>query len=650
LLSPSYPTEHDIYLFRQGNLFESYRMLGAHPVSEDGKEGVSFNVWAPRAADVRVVGDFNGWDGAMHALRPIGHSGIWSLFVPGIGEGTVYKYEVHSEHGDVKLKSDPYAFYSEVRPANASVVKSLEGFHWTDGKWRQAKKRRSAYNRPMNIYELHLGSWRIKGIEDFYTYEEMADMLVDYVLEMGYTHIEVLPLAEHPFDRSWGYQITGYFSVTSRYGTPEQFKYMVNKCHENGIGVIMDWVPGHFNRDDHGLRMFDGTPTYEYADPNKADKPLWGTSSFDFGRPEVISFLISNALFWFDVYHIDGLRVDAVASMMSLNFDKPEHMWTYNQYGGHDNLQAIDFLKKLNEVVFARFPDALMIAEDSSDRPQITAPTDAGGLGFNYKWNMGWMNDILRYMKLDPISRKDHHNLLTFSIFYAFSENFILPFSHDEVVHGKKSLLDKMPGDYWQKFANLRALLVYMIVHPGKKLLFMGGELAMFSEWKDLEQLDWDILEFDMHKRFHGFVRHLNAFYKEEPALWEADHAYEGFEWIDCDNASQSIISFIRKGRKKKDELIVIINFTPIVYHQYRIGVPAKGVYEELLNSDNGEYGGSGQTNPGYIHSQAVSIHGREHCVELTIPPLAAVVLKRVPSAAKRQTALTIEQERGTSV
>lgn len=629
-------SEHDQYLFHQGSLYQSYRQMGAHLRRENGADGVRFTVWAPHAAEVRVAGDFNGWSAAGHPLVRISTNGLWSGFIPGIGSGTLYKFEIVPRHGQAFLKSDPYAFQSELRPHTASVVHAGTTFPWTDRKWLQAKKRKPIYGKPVNIYEVHPGSWKFHGPEDFYTYEELAEQLVDYVLDMGYTHIELLPLAEHPFDGSWGYQITGYYSVTSRYGTPEQFKYFVNRCHEKGIGVIVDWVPGHFCKDAHGLRLFDGEPCYEYEDPNRAEKPLWGTLSFDFGRPEVLSFLISNAIFWFDEYHIDGIRVDAVASMMNYNFDKPRSMWTYNEDGGSENREAVAFLQKLNEAVFAFFPDALMIAEDSSDRPGVTAPTYSGGLGFNYKWNMGWMNDILRYMQKEPGERKHHHNLITFSIMYAFNENFILPLSHDEVVHGKRSLLNKMPGDYWQKFANYRTLLAYMMTHPGKKLLFMGGEFAQFIEWKDRDQLDWLLFDYDMHRRFHDYVKSLNALYREENALWEEDHRYEGFEWIDADNAEQSLISFIRRGKKRKDDLVVIVNFTPATYHRYRIGLPAKGDYRELLNTDDYAFGGSGQLNAPFIRTEAKPFHGKAFSAELTVPPLGTVILKRVPPSVQR--------------
>lgn len=621
----------DLYLFHEGKLRHSYRLLGAHTGQEGGLAGVRFAVWAPNAREVRVAGDFNGWNGAEHSMQRGSDNGIWSLFIPELGEGTIYKYEIITQQGDVLLKADPYAFYSELRPATASKVWSLDNYKWQDQAWYAKKRRQPSYNRPMNIYELHLGTWKLHDDGSHLTYEELADRLVDYIVSTGYTHIEVLPLAEHPFDRSWGYQITGYYSLTSRYGTPEQFMYLVDRCHQHGIGVILDWVPGHFCKDEHGLRQFDGVPLYEYADSRKAEKPLWGTLSFDFGRPEVVSFLVSNAIFWMDVFHLDGLRVDAVASMLELNFDKPATMWTLNEEGGTDNLEALQFVKTLNEAVFHHYPEALMIAEDSSARPQVTAPTHEGGLGFNYKWNMGWMNDTLRYMKLPPEERKHHHQLITFSLFYAFSENFVLPLSHDEVVHGKKSLLDKMPGDYWSKFANLRLLYAYLITHPGKKLLFMGGELGHFAEWKDLEQIDWFLLDYDMHRSMYEYVKQLNRLYAEEKALWQLDHQWEGFEWIDPDNKEQSVVSFLRKGKQRKDDLIIVCNFTSNVHHGFRLGVPSRGRYREVLNSDWEDFGGSGQYNGQDAVAGRMAWHNQPYSIEITVPPLGATILKRIP-------------------
>jgi 1,4-alpha-glucan branching enzyme len=626
------PTPHDLYLFHEGSLFQSYRTFGSHITQHNGAEGVLFSVWAPYARKVSVVGDFNHWYGDNHEMSKLDKSGVWSLFIPHIGEGTVYKYQIETMHDGIQLKADPHGVYAELRPKTASVVHSLDKFKWQDQDWQVQQQQQSQYHRPMNIYELHLGSWKLNDDKSFLTYEQLADELVDYVVSAGYTHIEVMPLSEHPFDRSWGYQIIGYYSLTSRYGTPEQFMHLVNRCHQRDIGVIMDWVPGHFCKDDPGLRRFDGSPLYEYYDLKKAEKPLWGTMSFDFSKPEVISFLVSNAIFWMDIYHIDGIRVDAVASMIDQNFDKPQEQWTLNTVGGTDNLEAIAFLQKLNKTVFQYFPHALMIAEDSSDRPLITSPTDVGGLGFNYKWNMGWMNDTLRYMQLEPEHRRYHHNLITFSIYYAFTENFILPFSHDEVVHGKKSLLNKMPGDYWQKFANLRLLYGYMAGHPGKKLLFMGSEFGQFAEWKDMEfdQLDWQLIgEFEKHRKMYDYVKSLNDLYKQEPALWELDFESEGFTWIDVNNAEQAIISFIRKSRDPEEYIVIVCNFTPTVYDHYRIGVPYASPMYELLNSDNEAFGGSGCINNGQYEAQAVPYHNQDYSIQITIPPLATVMFKK---------------------
>lgn len=634
-------SSHDLYLFHEGSLSRAYGMLGAHLVRDarSGEvRGVRFAVWAPNARQVSVVGSFNDWDGGRHPMRREPESaGVWSLFVPGLDEGAMYKYAIVAPDGESRLKADPYAFFSELRPRTASIVADLSGYRWQDAGWQSRQKAGSSFERPMSIYEVHLGSWKVKPDGSFLSYRELADELIDYAVDMGYTHIELLPLSEHPFDRSWGYQITGYYAVTSRYGTPRDFMYFVDRCHRKGIGVILDWVPGHFCKDAHGLRLFDGTPCYEYADPLKAEKAEWGTLSFDYGRPEVVSFLISNALFWMDVYHIDGLRIDAVASMLYLNFGRSEDL-VRNQHGGPENLEAVAFLRKLNETVFALYPHALMMAEDSTDWPLVCAPTDRGGLGFNYKWNMGWMNDTLRYMKLEPEQRRHHHRLLTFSFMYAWSENYVLPLSHDEVVHGKKSLLDKMPGDYWSKFAGLRLLFGYMTAHPGKKLLFMGGEFGQFSEWKDLtgDQQDWPLLDYDMHRSMHRYVRDLNRLYAAEEALWQRDHHPSGFEWLDPDNHEQSVVSFIRRGTKKGDCVIAVFNFMPYSYTGFRIGVPRPGPYREIINSDDSVYGGSGHVNPGVLNASRKPWHYRHYSVEVSLPPLAMILIK------------PIKQERGT--
>lgn len=628
-------SEYDRYLFHQGTHYESYAMLGAHLVEENGQAGVRFAVWAPHAERVSVVGDFNGWNGDAHPMVRQPESGIWALFIPGLTEGTLYKYEIRTHRGDLILKADPYAFWAEVKPNTASIVCDLRGYEWNDHAWQEKKRKSNPFDQPMLIYEVHLGSWKNKGFEQYYTYSELSEELIDYVAEMGYTHIELLPVMEHPFDGSWGYQITGYYAVTSRYGTPHEFMAFVDRCHQRGIGVILDWVPGHFCRDNHGLRMFDGTPCYEYADPRRADNRGWGTSSFDLGKTEVQSFLISNALFWLDVYHIDGLRVDAVAAMLYLDYDRGPGEWNPNAYGGRENLEAIAFLRKLNEQVLTRFPGTLMIAEESTDWPMVTMPPYLGGLGFNFKWNMGWMNDMLRYMAMDPIYRKHHHNLVTFSFMYAFSENFVLPISHDEVVHGKKSLLDKMPGDYWQKFANVRAFLGYMMAHPGKKLLFMGAEFGQFIEWDYTKSLDWHLLDYPMHKSLWEYNKALNWFYRNNPALWHQDHSWEGFQWIDPHDSEQSVISFVRKGKRPEELLVVVVNFTPVVRRSYRVGVPVLGTYKEVFNSDRPEWGGSGVSNPEPLQAEAVPWHQAEQSIVITVPPLAAVFfrLEEAPAA-----------------
>jgi 1,4-alpha-glucan branching enzyme len=645
---PSFvPSSEDLYLLHEGSFYQSYRLLGAHINPTEEQSGVRYTVWAPHAREVRVVGDFNNWSGNSHVMSRLSTLGVWILFVPESVEGDHYKYEIHTHDGRVLLKADPYAFQSELRPGTASKVYDLEGYEWQDAVWQKQKESTSIYNSPLSIYEVHLGTWRKdeRHSDVLYTYRQLADELVDYVADMGYTHIELLPLAEHPFDRSWGYQATGYFSVTSRHGSPKDFMYFVDRCHAAGIGVIMDWVPGHFCKDDHGLRQFDGQPLYEYEDPRKSEKPEWGTLTFDFGRPEVISFLISNAVFWMDKYHIDGIRVDAVASMLYLNFGKPPELAVRNQWGGEENPEAIALLRKLNQVVFSQYPNALMMAEDSTDWPLVTAPTHDGGLGFNFKWNMGWMNDMLRYMRLDPIERRWHHKLITFSFMYTFSENYVLPLSHDEVVHGKRSLLHKMPGDYWQKFANLRVFYGYMIGHPGKKLLFMGGEFAQFDEWKDLEELDWFLIEeYEMHRKMQHYVKDLNHFYRNEPALWQLDHESAGFSWINPHDESQSVVVFMRKGKLPQDDLILVCNFTPVFHPDYRIGVPQSGVYQEVFNSDLESYGGSGQVHASLLTSEPIEWHGLPNSLAIKVPPLGAIYLKCVEIMP------TDEAEGGTEV
>ncbi|MHB1394775.1 MAG: 1,4-alpha-glucan branching protein GlgB [Clostridia bacterium] len=623
-------SSYDAYLFREGNHYRSYDFLGAHLTYIDGLEVAVFRVWAPNAASISLIGDFNNWKGEAFQLAKTDDSGIWSVSIPGLKEWDMYKYEIHAKNGSVIVKSDPYAFYSELRPGTASKLVSLKDYNWNDKKWMEHRKSINIYESPISIYEVHPGSWKQKPEGEHYTYRELAEELVDYVKNLGYTHIELLPLTEHPFDGSWGYQSTGYYSVTSRYGSPYDLMYFIDKCHQEGIGVILDWVPGHFCKDDHGLRLFDGTTLYEYSDPRKGENYGWGTCHFDLGKPEVHSYLISNAVFWFDMYHIDGLRVDAVASMLYLDYERKPEEWVPNKYGGRENLEAVDFIRKLNKAVFEYYPNVMMIAEESTTWPLVTAPTYLGGLGFNYKWNMGWMNDMLKYMSMDPVHRKWHHNLLTFSLMYAYTENYILPLSHDEVVHGKKSLLDKMPGDYWQKFANLRVFLGYMAAHPGKKLLFMGGELGQFIEWRFDSSLDWLLLDYEMHRKMQNYVKALNGVYGKEPALWELDHVFDGFEWIDANNYNQSIIVFMRKGKSQKDTIITVCNFTPGVYEGYKIGVPYNCDYTEVFNSDCQEFGGSGQENTEIVTAQNQKWQNQKYSIDIKVPPLAVVYFKPV--------------------
>ncbi|MFF2887743.1 1,4-alpha-glucan branching protein GlgB [Paenibacillus sp. NPDC057967] len=618
-------SEEDVYLFNHGSSYHSYRFMGAHLAEASGIAGVRFAVWAPSAREARVIGSFNGWDGSGHVMRRIGTTGVHMLFIPHLTEGALYKYELVTEDGTPIRKADPYAFSSERRPGTASVVTSLGGFDWNDREWNLHKSRHTPYASPLLIYEAHAGSWKIKGKEVFYTYEELADELVPYVAELGYTHIELMPLAEHPLDQSWGYQVTGFYSATSRYGSPKGLMRFVDACHQHSLGVILDWVPGHFCKDDHGLRLFDGSPLYEGYDTNRAELPLWGTLAFDFSRREVISFLISSALFWMDLYHIDGLRVDAVANMLNLHMDKPPHMHTYNEFGGRDNLDALRFLKRLNEMVFHYYPDALMLAEDSSAWPAVTSPTYQGGLGFNFKWNMGWMNDMLRYMSLHPNDRPHHHHLITFSLCYAFSENYVLPLSHDEVVHGKRSLLNKMPGSYEEKFAQLRLFYGYWMTHPGKKLLFMGGEWGQFDEWKDGDMLDWMVLGYDSHRDMLGYVRALNNEYRSLPSLWEKDAEPEGFQWIDVHNAQQSVISFIRRGRSSFS--VIIANFSNRDYRDYRIGVPDPGEYEIRIHSGGILSGAAASAQPNGYCTEDVSWHGQDQSISIHLPPYTFMLL-----------------------
>jgi 1,4-alpha-glucan branching enzyme len=618
-------SDFDLYLFHEGRHFHSYRFMGAQIQQVGNRDGVRFTVWAPNAAAVQVVGDFNGWQGEQHRLKRISQSGIWTLFIPDIDKGALYKYEIQTADGRLVSKADPYAFAAELRPGTASQVTDIGGYLWGDDTWRQQEGSVS-YQSPLVIYEVHAGSWQRNSDGSFLTYRQLAEVLVPYVKDMGYTHIELLPLAEHPLDASWGYQATGYYAATSRYGSPTDLMYLIDCCHQQGIGVIMDWVPGHFCKDDHGLRQFDGTALYEHWQTDRAENYGWGTLNFDYSTPEIRSFLISNALFWLNEYHVDGLRVDAVASMLYLDYGKESGQWSPNQYGGRENIEAIALIRQLNEAIFAEFPQALVMAEESTAWPLVTKPTYVGGLGFNYKWNMGWMNDTLRYMSLDPIHRQWEHHLLTFSLMYAFSENFVLPLSHDEVVHGKKSLVDKMPGDYWQKFANLRAFYGYWMAHPGKKLLFMGGEFGQFIEWNEAQSLDWHLLGYELHGKLKGYVQNLNHLYRQQTALWQLDHDWQGFQWIDCHDYSQSVISFLRTD-DQGNFIIVIANFTPIVRYNYRIGVPKAGRYREIMNSDAECYGGSGQIN-GELLAQPKEWHSQPCSLELKLPPLASIYLQ----------------------
>ncbi|WP_411342615.1 1,4-alpha-glucan branching protein GlgB [Paenibacillus sp. WLX1005] len=621
------PGSEDIYLFHEGTNYHAYRQFGSHLSSEDGKSGVRFTVWAPHAVQVGVAGDWNGWNGEHHLLHKLDDTGIWTGFFDDVSEGSVYKYHMTSQHGEAIFKADPYAFHAEVRPATASIVTSLGGYKWQDAAWR--RKRRPLYQRPVNIYEMHFGTWKQKQDGSLYSYREMAELLIPYLVDMGYTHVELMPLTEHPYDLSWGYQATGYFAPTSRYGTPQDLMYFVDQCHQHNIGVLLDWVPGHFTKDAHGLRQFDGTPLYEYSAPDRAEKHGWGTLSFDFGKPQVRSFLISSALYWLDVYHFDGLRVDAVTSMIRLDFEREGGGWRPNQHGGVENLEAISFLQQLNKTVFHYFPHTLMMAEESSAWPGVTRPAHENGLGFNYKWSMGWMNDTLDYVETPFDERPAHHNLLTFPLVYAYSENFTLPLSHDEVVHGKKSLLDKMPGSYEQKFAGLRMLLAYQMTHPGKKLLFMGGEFGQFIEWKDQDQLDWLLLDYEMHRNMLDYTRELNHLYAASPALWEKDHDWEGYEWLNADDAANSLITYMRKGKKAADTLLIMINFQPVPRVNYRIGVPKAGTYREIWNSDEPRFGGTGGRTESLLRSEKVPWDRQENSVLLTIPPLSVIILKR---------------------
>ena len=619
-----------VYLYKQGNNYEAQRFFGSHLTEQGGEKGVMFRVWAPHATAVSVVGDFNSWKPGSHPMKKSDGASIWELFIPGMKEFDVYKYCVTTRAGDLVFKADPYALHAETRPSNGSKVYDLSGFGWTDSQWMDAQKARDHINGPMNIYEMHAGSWKMKqDPEDKdkyipYNYSELADLLIPYITDMGYTHVELLPIMEYPYDGSWGYQVSGYFAPTSRYGTPKDLMAFVDKMHRAGIGVIMDWVPAHFPKDQFGLYMFDGEPCYEDPNPRRGEHKEWGTMVFNFGMNEVQSFLISSALYWLEQYHIDGLRVDAVASMLYLDYNRRDGEWEQNVNGGKENLEAIDFLRKLNTAILTRHPEKYMIAEESTAWPKVTKPASDGGLGFNFKWNMGWMNDMLSYMKTDPLFRSYNHNKVTFSFFYAFSENFVLPISHDEVVHGKCSLINKMPGEYDDKFANLRTFYGYMMAHPGKKLLFMGQEFGQFNEWYEAKPLDWMLLDYDKHKELQLYVKTLNQFYKDQPAFWQVDYSWEGFQWIVPDDYQQSIVAFLRKDAAGK-QILVVCNFTPILREGYTMGAPVSGSYKEILNSDDAAFGGSGKYHNKNIRSKKAPKHGFDQSITLTLPPLSTL-------------------------
>ncbi len=631
VLPYSHLTEYDIHLFREGSLYRMYRTFGAHRVTYNGTDGVAFTVWAPNAEFVSVIGDFNDWDKNAHPLNQRGDgSGIWEGFIPGLAYGRMYKYHIRSrENGFSVDKGDPLGFYWEMAPYTATVTWDL-AYTWNDTGWMNTRRERNGFEAPMSIYEVHLGSWQRKVEEGgrSLTYRELADSLVNYVKEMGFTHVELMPIAEHPLYRSWGYQIVGYYAPTSRYGTPQELMYLIDVLHQNGIGVILDWVPSHFPSNENGLVYFDGTHLYEHADPRKGFHPEWATYIFNYGRNEVKNFLISNAMFWLDKYHIDGLRVDAVASMLYLDYGRKEGEWIPNEHGGRENVEAVEFLRKLNEAVYGEYPDVQTVAEESTSWPAVSRPAYMGGLGFGMKWDMGWMHDTLEYVSKDPVHRRHHHNSLTFGIMYLYAENFVLPLSHDEVVYGKRSLLNKMPGDDWQKFANLRLLLGYMWTRPGKKLLFMGGEFGQWNEWNQDVSLDWHLLAYPQHDGVKRWLTHLNMLYRGTPSLYEQDFSGNGFQWVDCNDDENSVISYLRFGKSENDMTLVVCNFTPVPRHNYRVGVPFDGRWVEVLNSDAPEYGGSGQGNMGGVGSTPVPMHEQNQSVSLTLPPLGVVVFR----------------------
>ena len=619
----------DISLFNEGKHYSIYEKMGAHPMTVDGVDGVLFAVWAPNADRVSVVGNFNNWDGRRHPMRKLDYSGIYELFIPGNLVGEIYKYEIKAKSGQVFMKSDPYAFSSEVRPANASRIVDIS-YKWKDAAWMEQRENKNTDEQPMAIYEMHLGSWkRPTDGREFYNYRDIASLLADYLLMMNYNYVELMPIMEHPYDPSWGYQVTGYYAPTSRYGSPADFMYFVDYLHSKGIGVILDWVPAHFPKDEHGLGRFDGTALYEHEDPKRGEHPHWGTYIYNYGRNEVRNFLVANALYWAEKYHIDGIRIDAVASMLYLDYGRNNGEWLPNIYGGNENLEAIDFIKELNSKMHELHKGVIMIAEESTAWPMMTHPVEAGGLGFDYKWNMGWMNDFLNYMKLDPLYRKYHHNDLTFSMVYAYSEKFILVLSHDEVVHEKGSMIAKMPGGYEDKFSNLRVAYGYMMTHPGKKLLFMGQEIAQFAEFNENAEVDWSLFEFDAHVFMQGYVKELNELYKTEPALYELDSSPDGFTWINCNSANTSLLSYVRKGKKESDTLLIICNFTPMEHKAYKLATPSGGRWQEIFSSDNNRYGGEGRNNKTVKQAKKAECDGQEHYISVTVPPLSISVFKK---------------------
>jgi 1,4-alpha-glucan branching enzyme len=624
---PPLLSHFDLHLHGEGTFNQSFLTMGAHVVECLGVEGTRFAVWAPNAEIVSLVGDFNDWDERRHPMRRR-EGGIWELFVPAVSEGTTYKYSVRASLRSYhQQKADPYAFSSEVPPKSASIVYELSKYEWSDREWMDQRAKKNYLNEPVSIYEVHLGSWMRGPLNSFLSYRELANLLVEYAVRMGYTHIELLPIMEHPFSGSWGYQVTGFYAPTSRFGSPRDFMYFVDRCHQAGVGVIVDWVPGHFPKDAHGLAYFDGTALYEHADPRKGEHLEWGTKIFNYGRNEVRTFLISNALFWLQEYHIDGLRVDAVASMLYLDYARKEGEWIPNQYGGNENLEAIDFLRRFNELAH-KFPGAVTIAEESTSFSGVSRPVYLNGLGFTMKWNMGWMHDMFLYFSHDPVHRKYYHNNITFSLLYAFSENFVLPISHDEVVYGKRSLIGKMPGDVWQKFANVRAFMAYMFGHPGKKLLFMGADIGQWEEWNHDRGIPWELVQFDFHRKLQNYVAELNQLYRTHPALYEIDYQWDGFEWVDFHDYENSIISFIRRPRGRTPFLLICCNFTPVPRQNYRIGVPDPGTYREIFNSDAEMFGGSNMGNAGAVTTQPIAASNHYHSLSITLPPLAVVVFE----------------------